>query len=132
MEVAEQTIREQLFDAIANSPGTSPYYLSKQLELPRTTVRNHLRILLEFELIFEGPKGGGLFIYGYEGLLLKQPERWIFQAIQEHGLASIRKLSDLLGYSRRVLHYNIRKLRDDGWLPPYYRNGWTPRESSWD
>lgn len=111
----EQTVRQQILNILTDRPGVTTSDLTRDLEVGRSTVRYHLNLLKDNDLLSEGPRGGW-FPIGYDGLQLKEPQRRILVEIQNHGYTSTRDLAKRLGISRTALRYHIAKLVEGGWL----------------
>lgn len=115
----ENHVRKRVYDAVKRSPGTYPVELAKTTRIPRSTVRYHVRILEEEQLIF-GEKLLGRQRYfprgsdnvGLIAALKDEASRSVLVAIHRLEPASVSHLASDLDRAPSTISYHLSRLTE--------------------
>jgi predicted transcriptional regulator len=116
-------VRLQIYDAIEQSPGASISEISDQTEISRSTVRYHVRILEEEQLITSKSHRGKHRLYPVDeshhdlsAALNEEMPAMIITAVVHHGPLTVTELSDVVDRTPGTVSYHLDRLIDDGLL----------------
>jgi predicted transcriptional regulator len=117
----EHDLRESLFESVERTPGSNLSTLAEGADASLSSVRHHLRILEEENLIFgERIRGQRRYFLGTES----EPElvaalddtatEPILRALAASGPASVTELAEELGRDPSTISHHVSRLEDDG------------------
>ncbi|SHL23201.1 winged helix-turn-helix transcriptional regulator [Haladaptatus paucihalophilus] len=117
----ENSTRAKIYDAIADEPGLSLSALSERTEIPRSTVRYHVRILQEEGLVETTTVRGKRRVHpaGDENpelaaSLSDDSTATLLETVARDGPASVSDLADALDRTPGTVSYHLERLADDG------------------
>ena len=134
-EVLSLDIRKEIYEYVLENPGLHLRELSRRLNIPKTTLKYHIRLLVRNRLISleENGKYNRYFAQDKLGIIDKKflviirqetPRRIIFLAYLYREI-QIHEISKALDIPVTTLAYHIQKLKDIGILDVYKQNGKT-------
>lgn len=115
--------RERLYDVITDDPGVYLTELARRTATPVSTVRYHVRVLVDARLVERTTERGRTHLSPaeFDGALSPVQledgtRRAILVALDRQGTATGRELADHLGLTEATLSYHLRRLSDDGFV----------------
>ncbi|WP_458208606.1 winged helix-turn-helix transcriptional regulator [Haladaptatus sp. NG-SE-30] len=116
----ENNVRMKIHEAIKQSPGASISEISEQTEIPRSTVRYHIRILEEERLTSSKSHRGKHRLYPIDesnhrlsAALNEDAPATILKAVIQHEPLTVTELSAVVDRSLGTVSYHLNRLADD-------------------
>lgn len=115
--------RERLYDVISEDPGVYLTELARRTETPVSTVRYHVRVLVDAGLVERTTERGRTHLSpaGLDDALSPVrledgTRRAILVALDRLDRATGQELADHLGLTEATLSYHLQRLSDDGFV----------------
>lgn len=125
----EHDLRQRIYDAIVEDPGTYPLALAETVGVSRSTVRYHVRILEREGLARTEKERGKRRVFSArsdecdtEPLVDDPAPRAVLSAIATHEPVSVSRLAETVDRSASTVSYHLGQLEDGG-LIERERNG---------
>lgn len=128
-EPLEHDVRERVFDQVRSTPGAHIAAIVHETEIPRSTVRYHLRVLEDAGLV-SGATIRGRHRYAPAGddlelaaALHDEPTRAVLEAVGRFEPVSLTGLADEIGRAPSTVSHHLHELETAGLLRRESGNG---------
>lgn len=119
----DNDVRRAIYEAVRDAPGAYPVELAEITDIPRSTIRYHVRILEEEGLVF-GEKIRGKHRYfpheaddtdvALTAALAEDATAAVLDAVARHEPASVSTLADHLDRAASTVSHHLDRLDEDG------------------
>lgn len=120
-EVLEHDTREAVYELLQDQPGLSLQAIARELDASRSTIRHHVRVLEDNEMVSHAARGRSRIHYpvgreveAVRNHLLANENRARIVAMLEDEPRSLTELADVLDENAGAVHFHLDKLCEAG------------------